>query len=88
MSATISPVKNIDGEITHIVAVEEDITEKRKLERQFTNAFIEAQEIEKQSFGEELHDGISQILSAEGMYIDLVIEKNKDRLDDKAKFLT
>ena len=88
VSATLSTVKNYDGKITHIVAVEEDITEKRKLERDFVNAFIEAQEIEKQTFGEELHDGISQILSAEGMYIDLLIEKNKDRIHDKAKFLT
>ncbi len=87
VSATISPVKNKEGEITHYIAVEEDITEKRKLERQFINAFIEAQEIEKQAFGEELHDGISQILSAEGMYIDLLIEQNQVHTNDKSKFL-
>jgi len=87
VSATISPVKNNEGKITHYVAVEEDITEKRKLEYQFINAIIEAQEIEKQAFGEELHDGISQILSAEGMYIDLLIEQNQDHTNDKSKFL-
>jgi len=88
VETNISSVKNNKGEITHYIGVQEDITQKRKLERQFINAFVEAQEIEKQNFGEELHDGISQILSAEAMYIDLLIEQNKDRINDKAKFLT
>jgi len=88
VEANISSVKNENGKITHYIGVQEDITEKRQLERQFINAFIDAQEIEKQSFGEELHDGISQILSAEGMYISLLIEQNQDRINDKAKFLT
>lgn len=88
VEANISSVKNEKGKITHFIGVQEDITEKRKLERQFINTFIEAQEVEKQNFGEELHDSISQILSAEGMYINLLIEQNQDRINDKAKFLT
>tara|TARA_R110002073_G_scaffold72537_1_gene177266 strand:- start:250670 stop:254377 length:3708 start_codon:yes stop_codon:yes gene_type:complete len=86
-SITISPVKNEKGEIAHYVIVSEDITEKKHLERQFINAIIEAQDIEKQNFGEELHDSISQILSAESMYIEMLIEQNQDRIDGKAKFL-
>ncbi|MCF6212917.1 MAG: PAS domain S-box protein [Flavobacteriaceae bacterium] len=54
-----------------------DVTEKRQLEQNFIHAFIDAQEVEKQSFGEDLHDGISQILSAESMYIDVLIKLNK-----------
>jgi len=88
VEANISSVKNENGIITHYISVQEDITEKRKLERQFINTFIDAQELEKQNFGEELHDSISQILSAEGMYINLLIEQNQDRINDKAKFLT
>ena len=88
VDANISSVKNENGKITHYIGVQEDITEKRKLERQFINTFIDAQEVEKQNFGEELHDSISQILSAEGMYINLLIEQNQDRINDKAKFLT
>ncbi|MDX5586019.1 MAG: PAS domain S-box protein, partial [Aureibaculum sp.] len=88
VEANISSVKNENGRITHYIGVQEDITEKRKLERQFINTFIDAQEVEKQNFGEELHDSISQILSAEGMYINLLIEQNQDRINDKAKFLT
>jgi PAS domain S-box-containing protein len=88
VSASIAPFTDDDQKLSHYIIVEEDITEKRKLERQFVNAIIEAQDIEKQNFGEELHDSISQILSAESMYIDLLIDQNKDRLDGKAKFLT
>ncbi|MGB5362760.1 MAG: PAS domain S-box protein, partial [Aureibaculum sp.] len=88
IDANISSVKNIEGKMTHYIMIFEDITTKRQLERKFINAFIDAQEVEKQNFGEELHDGISQILSAESMYIDLLIEQNQDRINDKAKFLT
>ena len=84
---TIAPVKNYTNTITHYISVQEDITEKRELEKQFINGFVEAQEVEKQAFGEELHDGISQILSAETMYIDVLIKENQDRINDKAKFL-
>ncbi|MCF6213962.1 MAG: PAS domain S-box protein [Flavobacteriaceae bacterium] len=78
---TIVPVKNKAEEITHFIAIEKDITEKRQLERQFLNALVEAQETEKQSFGEELHDGISQILAAQAMYIDVMLKQNKNRED-------
>ncbi len=37
-SATISPVKNGRGEITHYVAVKEDVTERKKLEAQLRQA--------------------------------------------------
>jgi PAS domain S-box-containing protein len=82
VEANISPVKNAKGQITHYICIEIDITEKRRLERDFVHAFVEAQEIEKQNFGEELHDGISQILSAETMYIDILIQHNKNKEND------
>jgi PAS domain S-box-containing protein len=37
-SATISPIKNQEGEITHIIAVKEDITERRVLQEQLVLA--------------------------------------------------
>jgi len=70
-----------------VFGILQDITERRKLERDYINAFIEAQEQEKQNFGEELHDGISQVLAAENMYIQVLLKENKDRLEDKAKYL-
>ncbi len=88
VAATVAPVRNDDGEVTHYISVQEDITERRKLEDQFVNGFVEAQEIEKLHFGQELHDGISQILSAEALYINALIKENQDRINDKAKYLT
>ncbi len=81
IQVNISPVKNKENIITHFIAVQADITEKRKLERDFIHAFIDAQEQEKQSFGEDLHDGISQILSAESMYIQVLrmLVKSSDK---------
>lgn len=66
----------------------QDITEKRKLESDFLHAFIDAQEHEKQSFGEELHDGMSQILAAENMYIETLLKINKDKTDTTFKHLS
>ena len=37
-SASVSPVKNIDGEITHYLAVKEDITEQLETEKQLSHA--------------------------------------------------
>jgi len=78
----------IDGNSEKIYVVSQDITEKHKLERQFIHAFIEAQETEKQTFGEDLHDGISQILAAESMYIDVLLKKNKNGKSDIVNHLT
>jgi PAS domain S-box-containing protein len=87
VNCNITPVKNKEGEITHYIGTQLDITEKRKLERNFIHAFIDAQEIEKQNFGEELHDGISQILSAEGMYIDILIQQHKNNSNGESEYL-
>ncbi len=84
---TIVPVKNKAGEIIHFIGTEKNITEKRQLERQFLNALIEAQETEKQSFGEELHDGISQVLAVQAIYIDLILKQNKNRKDNALEHL-
>jgi len=70
-----------------VFGILQDITEKRKLERDYINAFIEAQEQEKQNFGEELHDGISQILAAERMYIDLLLQQENMTSKEHRKFL-
>jgi len=83
----ISPIKNNEGKITHFIGVQEDITKKRKLEHDFVHAFIDAQEQEKIQFGEDLHDGISQILSAESMYIGLLLNKTKEKDEQTIKFL-
>ncbi len=46
-SATISPVKDDTGNITHFVAVKENITEKKRLESELMSAFRQAEESNK-----------------------------------------
>ncbi len=77
-----------DNEPINFVGTILDITEKRKLERNFIQAFIEAQEQEKQNFGEDLHDGLGQILTAESMYIDLLLDMNNDKDGKTNEFLS
>ncbi|MCF6212916.1 MAG: transporter substrate-binding domain-containing protein [Flavobacteriaceae bacterium] len=77
-----------DAETKKIYVVLQDVSDKRKLERNFISAFVEAQEIEKQAFGEELHDGISQILAAEAMYIDVLMKLDKGTDEKTTDFLS
>ena len=46
-NASISPVKNSEGKITHYLAVKEDITEKKKREIELINAKEKAEESER-----------------------------------------
>ncbi len=43
-SATISPIKNDEGEITHFLAIKEDITEKKEMEFELKRALDSAEE--------------------------------------------
>lgn len=81
-SAIITPVKDNEGIITNYIALKEDITEKKIQEKKFLYALFEAQENEKLKFGEELHDSLSQVLSAMSFYIEAVLnpKNTKDRL--------
>ena len=46
-SAVISPVRNIDGEITSFLAVKEDITEQKKTQQELHEAFGRLKEMER-----------------------------------------
>jgi two-component system, NtrC family, sensor kinase len=43
--ASISPIKNSDGVITHFVAVKEDITERKQIEEKITESMLQQQAI-------------------------------------------
>jgi PAS domain S-box-containing protein len=58
-SAVISPLKNENGSVTHFLAVKEDITEKKELERQMVDIIEEGQ----RKLGRDLHDGLGQELT-------------------------
>ena len=56
---TITPVMNADGEITHFVAIKEDITERKRLEealRQARDRAEEASRLKTQLIGNVSHD--------------------------------
>lgn len=98
-SALISPIINNNGEITHFVAVKEDITERRETERRITSAIIEAEEREKNRFSVELHDGLGPLLSTIKLYFQwlsetsdpekkkLIIEKGDKNINDAIETL-
>jgi PAS domain S-box-containing protein len=70
-------------ESENIIATIRDVTDKHKLEQEIIHAYIEAQEEEKQFFGEEIHDNIIQTLAAEQIFIS-AIDKISDQSNDKA----
>ncbi len=47
VSASISPILNSSGKITHFLAIEEDITEKKKIESELINAKNKAEESDR-----------------------------------------
>ena len=67
-----------------------DITEKRKLEEQLANqkklvqkrvteAYVQAQERERNELGRELHDNINQVLASVKMFLRIAIEEESKR---------
>lgn len=46
-SASISPIKDNNGKITHFIAVKEDITEQKRLEKNLREAIIRAEEMSR-----------------------------------------
>ena len=55
----IAPVWDKEGNITHYVSVQREITEQRRLEREL----VEISEREQQRIGRDLHDGLGQKLT-------------------------
>ena len=63
----------------NIIATIRDDSEKHRLEKEITHSYIEAQEEEKQRFGEEIHDSILQTLAAEQIFINAI-----DKIDNRS----
>ena len=64
--ASISPILDDDGDITHFVAVEEDITERKQLEEQLrflSSRLSLTEEHERRRLAADLHDRIGQTLA-------------------------
>ncbi|HEY6913377.1 MAG TPA: PAS domain S-box protein, partial [Paludibacter sp.] len=84
-SATISPIFDSTGQITHFLAIKEDITDRKRAEialnkseellRKFASHLQNVREEEKVALAREIHDDLGQTLIA--LKIDMGLLKNK-----------
>ncbi len=84
-SATISPIFDTAGQITHFLAIKEDITDRKRAEialnkseellRKFASHLQNVREEEKVGLAREIHDDLGQTLVA--LKIDMGLLKNR-----------
>ncbi|MDD4969247.1 MAG: PAS domain S-box protein [Paludibacter sp.] len=84
-STTISPIFDTTGQITHFLAIKEDITDRKRAEialnkseiqlRKFASHLQNVREEEKVALAREIHDELGQTLIA--LKIDMGLLKNK-----------
>jgi PAS domain S-box-containing protein len=66
--------------ITDKVRLEQKIDQERKRkQKEITEAVLKAQENEREELGKELHDNISQILTTTRLFLDYVLSKKGDQ---------
>lgn len=86
---TIVPFMDKDGMPYQFLAIRNDITQKRKLERELaeqqlnqqkliTEVALQEQEKERNELGRELHDNINQILATAKIYLGMARSKDGD----------
>ncbi len=68
-NAIISPIKDDHEKIVNFVAIKQDITEKKEIERQILQAIISTEERERSRFAQDLHDDLGPLLSTVKLYI-------------------
>lgn len=76
-AATISPIINSKGELTHYLAIKEDITERKEATRRVFDIIIETEERERLRYSHELHDGLGPILSTINLYFQMLAENTE-----------
>ena len=65
-----------NGEVIGIVTIMRDITEKKELENKLQLIAMVAEENQKKTFAEDLHDGMGAILATMKMYINKILSKS------------
>lgn len=83
-------LRDKNGQVVASLSSGVDITEKRRASQLRTLALIEGQEIERRRIAEELHDGLSQSLTAVRMHLGALeadIKKERDEKHEKLQVL-
>lgn len=81
--ASIAPIKDREGDITHFVEIHDDITERKQMEAELAemqHRLAEAREAERLHLARELHDGPVQDLHA----LDLRLSSGEESFDSQA----
>jgi len=79
-----SPIRNSDGDVIGSVGISEEITEKRKNEREWQQervlSIIKGEENERARISQELHDGLGPLMSTLNLFMQGIA-----KVDDPAK---
>lgn len=67
--AIISPVKDETDKIVNYVAIKQDITKQKEVDRKILQTIISTEEKERSRFAQDLHDDLGPLLSTAKLYI-------------------
>jgi len=92
---TIAPAIGVNGKISQFISIQFDITKQNATKRNLIREVIEAQDIERERFAMELHDGLGQVLLAAKMNLNALSdssdefeENSREILDNSINLLT
>lgn len=82
-STTITPIFSDNGYLTNLIAIKEDITERKLMEQKISNVAINAEEKERGRLAKDLHDGLGPLLSAAKLYIESLKYNDSKKLNEE-----
>jgi PAS domain S-box-containing protein len=77
-NAVITPVKDKNARIVNYVAITQDITRQKEIDRKILQTIISTEEKERSRFAQDIHDDLGPLLSTAKLYIKSV-ETAKDQ---------